>query len=46
MNETGDGSGFPAKYAFKFERIIAVAAVRAYGARPAMCGVTTTLSNC
>jgi hypothetical protein len=46
LNKTGDGSGLPAKYAFKFESIIAVAVVRASGARPAMCGVTTTLSNC
>src|SRR5215210_5472809 len=25
LRETGNGSGFPAKYAFKFERMIAVA---------------------
>jgi hypothetical protein len=29
VNETGDGSGFPAKYAFKVDSIIAVAVVRA-----------------
>ena len=46
LNETGNGSGLPAKYAFRLSRIIAVAAVRDSGARPATCGVTTTLSHC
>src|SRR5215813_14111127 len=44
--ETGEGSGWPAKCAFRLARIIAVAAVRDSGARPATCGVTTTLSHC
>ena len=43
---TGEGSGWPAKCAFRLARIIAVAAVRDSGARPATCGVTTTLSHC
>src|SRR5207253_9507910 len=44
--DTGDGSGFPVKYAFRLASNNAVAAVRASGARPAQCGVTTTFSNC
>src|SRR2546427_13212328 len=44
--ETGDGRGFPVKYAFRLARNNAVAAVRASGTRPAQCGVTTTFSNC
>ena len=44
--ETGEGSGLPAKCAFRLARINAVAAVRDSGARPATCGVTTTLSHC
>jgi hypothetical protein len=44
--ETGEGSGLPAKCAFRLSRINAVAAVRDSGARPATCGVTTTLSHC
>src|SRR2546427_12104615 len=44
--DTGDGSGFPVKYAFRLASNNAVAAVRASGARPAQCGVTTTVSNC
>jgi hypothetical protein len=42
---TGEGSGLPAKCAFRLARINAVAAVRDSGARPATCGVTTTLSH-
>src|SRR2546428_6580341 len=44
--DTGDGSGFPVKYAFRLASNNAVAAVRASGARPAQCGVITTFSNC
>ena len=46
LGRTGVTGGFPAKCAFRFSRINAVAAARDSGARAETCGVIITLSNC